>query len=358
MNKIYLSMGMLLAPHALDKQSLDSIYVSIKTDKYLKEVCDHIYYNLTDYEQTLCKIKYLNTFTPYGIFRNRNNAEIEIVSSIIFLDFDPIECPIPNTPEEIARLKEINQIEELLYKHYGDSIIVSFLSARRGLKVGLVSNLTTKNNNAYNTAYTRFYDEVKKLIEINGFNKHNKIDINNKGLSHPQFLSYDPNIKYNPQARALKLNLESIPDIDAGPIEIASIPQVRIKVNGQKSINTTDDLGYFKHLVNEILYFFKSSDCSKEVGLNKFLDMLFLSTSLINTFDESDAKPMIEQLYQITGNYVAGKFEERWQRIMNVINKYNLPLEIGYFLRFASQNGFIFAHKDVTGFMRIQPQSN
>jgi len=132
-----------------------------------------------------CKIDlkykdFLPCFTPTGIFSHRSIKGLESYNGIICLDIDHVEDP--------EALKE--KVSKLSYVH------AAFVTpSGKGLKVIV---LTDGSHESYKANEERV---SAKFLDDTGAARDNRC----KDLARIQYVSYDPNLYYNPDSKVFSL---------------------------------------------------------------------------------------------------------------------------------------------------------
>ena len=153
---------------------LQAILERIKTDDWK----DRVLKCRTD----LKKKDWLPCFTPTGIFNHRSLAGLQEYNGIICLDLDHIEDP--------AELKK--RVAILDYVHS------AFITpSGKGLKVIIVTDATTEN---YKDAEEYV---AQKFLDNTSTERDNRC----KDIARIQFISYDPDLYYNPDSKILEIPL-------------------------------------------------------------------------------------------------------------------------------------------------------
>lgn len=164
----------------------------------LKELTSRIIAAETEEEKQELKLQ-LYFITPYGTFSYRENKSIiEHNSHILALDFDKM------TAKQVARLTAI------LSKN--KSCILCFKSARqKGVKaLFLISDAIPLESH-----YLTLKANAAALLEAIGATEYSEyLDFAQFVLCQPFFLSYDPDLYYNPDAGPLQIKLIA-PDVRA-----------------------------------------------------------------------------------------------------------------------------------------------
>jgi len=158
------------------KLSVAQIISLIKGDKY-KSAITKIRATKDKDERTKLKIK-LDYITPGGIFSTRSNQNMVKHSGFLHLDIDNL------TPDQIEPVK--NSLMSSDYTH------ILFLGpSGNGFKVFIKIPIVSDN-----LTYRGFYEAVLKE-----YNLPDNLDTQIKDISRACFMSYDPDIYYNPDSK-------------------------------------------------------------------------------------------------------------------------------------------------------------
>jgi hypothetical protein len=156
---------------------LSTILNRIKTDDWKPRVlaCRH----------NLKKKDWLPCFTPTGVFNHRSLAGLQEYNGVICLDIDHIEDP--------SELK--NRVATFDYVH------AAFITpSGKGLKVIIVTDATVEN-------YKEVEEQVaQRFLEDTGAARDNRC----KDIARIQFISYDPELYYNPESTLFEFKKEVI----------------------------------------------------------------------------------------------------------------------------------------------------
>ena len=157
-----------------EQTTLEKVLLDIKSDKWKDRVIKC--------HSDIKKKDWLPVFTPTGSFSHRSIKGLEQYNGIICLDIDHVENP--------ELLKE--EVKCLDWVH------AAFITlSGKGLKVIVRTNATTHS-----------YRAVEEKIALLFFEATNYSRDNHcKDIARIQFISYDPDLYYNPQSKILEFSL-------------------------------------------------------------------------------------------------------------------------------------------------------
>jgi hypothetical protein len=164
-----------------EQTALEAVLMDIKSDKWKDRV-----------EKCHKDLKYkdwLPCFTPTGTFSHRSIKGMEFYNGVICLDVDHVE-----TPEELK-----TEVKKLPWVH------AAFITpSGKGLKVIVLTNATPETYKATEEKVAAmFRDEVN-------FVRDNRC----KDIARIQYISYDPELYYNPDSVILEREENPIDEIN------------------------------------------------------------------------------------------------------------------------------------------------
>lgn len=164
---------------------------SPEKETLLVEVLDQIRSDIWKAKILKCKLdlnnkRWLPCFTPTGKFSHRSIAGLYEYNGVICLDIDHVDAP--------EALKA--QCRGLSWCH------AAFITpSYRGLKVIVLTDATQEN-------YERAEQRVAQLFkECTGFDRDERA----RDISRAQYISWDPNLYYNPDSEILKSEFSFAP---------------------------------------------------------------------------------------------------------------------------------------------------
>ena len=160
-----------------EQTTLEAVLNDIKSTKWKSQV-EKCYVDLT-------KKDWLPVFTPTGTFSHRSIKGLEVYNGIICLDIDKIEDPVS--------LKEV--VKTLCWVH------AAFITpSGKGLKVIVRTNALSEN-------YKPTEEKIAAMFEkATGFPRDNRC----KDIARIQFVSYDPDLYYNPESEIIEQEIGMI----------------------------------------------------------------------------------------------------------------------------------------------------
>lgn len=183
--------GELKWPVAVKQSTLDAFIQMMKSDK-MKSIVERIRAGESELKQKLPAFYPFDVKNPAkGISKEQDNI---IYSGIMVFDYDLCKKePFTNTKEKALELRE-----RLMNSDLKTNLLFCFSSPSGGLKFALKTNI--KDAGLYSYAYKSITDNFKS--------KGVQLDESTKDANRATFVSYDPELYYNPEAP--EADLESL----------------------------------------------------------------------------------------------------------------------------------------------------
>jgi hypothetical protein len=164
-----------------EQTTLEAVLMDIKSDKWKDRV-----------EKCHTDLKYkdwLPCFTPTGTFSHRSIKGMEFYNGVICLDVDHVEAP-----EELK-----TEVKKLPWVH------AAFITpSGKGLKVIVLTNATPETYKATEEKVAAMFNSEVNCARDNRC----------KDIARIQFISYDPELYYNPESEIIEREENLIDEIN------------------------------------------------------------------------------------------------------------------------------------------------
>lgn len=230
--------------------------------------------------------KRLCHFTPSGTFvGNRNNESLVEYSQVIVLDIDHIDEEAPNVRNQVAKI---------------EYTLAAFISPS-GKGVKIIVN-TDANANKHQYAYNQIVEYYKKELGV-------EIDTIGKDVSRTCFVSWDPEMYINENAKAFNIwSITGIPKFK--DVSVTTEPD-----NYQYIVDYTDKVcNYFSGNRNNYVYILANN--FNRVGISQFEAESFIKANYSGIEDEiprtvKSAYSHTSEHGSLTLNYIYSASSER-----------------------------------------------
>jgi len=285
---------------------LDELVKLQKSSKQ-KELTAKIIAAKTDEEKQALKLQ-LYFITPYGTFSYRENASIlEHNSHIVAFDFDKMTT------------KQVTRLIAILIKN--KSCVLCFKSPRqKGVKALFLISDTIPLESHYLTLKAN----AAALLDAIGVTDYSKyLDFAQFVLCQPFFLSYDPNLHYNPDPEPLQIKL-----IAADVRALESFPVREWDISISKKVRLD---AYMNAAVSKLCSEFESETGARHPNIAKIKAIAGIY-KMYNIPNEAESYQLLEDsiisMYGSEGEAKAGNaFKSMWDAWNDAVPTQNPTIE-------------------------------